>query len=76
MPVQLHPACCMTYGPSVAPCHACVKPAHCYRWVQQHEQAERNGTAVTGPEADAMPGVRLLADDQTSKRLAKVGYGC
>ena len=39
--------------------------------MQQHEEGEREGIAPSH-EADAIPGVRLLADDQTSKRLAKV----
>lgn len=36
------------------------------------EQHERVARYETGAETDAVPGVRLLADDQTNKRLAKV----
>ena len=43
--------------------------------MEKHKQRQKKGrNSVSVHDADAVPGVRLLADDQTIKRLAKVGH--
>ena len=49
-----------------------------YRWVDLHEQAEKEGHPpgpppnFPEPSLDSLPGIRLLPDEYTMRRLAKV----
>ena len=49
-----------------------------FRWVDLHEQAEKEGQShgtpedPSGPPQDSLPGIRLLCDEYTMRRLAKV----
>ena len=43
------------------------------RWVGLHEEALKEGRAA-GPQEDALPCIRLLPDEHTMKRLAKVSH--
>ena len=50
------------------------------RWVDLHEQAEKEGGPhgtpqdPLGPLQDSLPGIRLLSDEYTMRRLAKVSF--